>query len=161
MPAHIGFFAKLKIPAATIAQFVPTKVGKKLSSMGHLTPADIYKNMETHRDRRNHFETGYDDYRYYLNEYDPNKQERTSGLKSMAGMYLPSVDANEWDLYLKPGTSFDNAVKTVLDRNEGWTIDFVGHKRDWTSLKRIEIKRGKGHMSITLWSCSGSAKVFS
>lgn len=160
MPAHIGFFEKLKIPALAIAQFTPTRLGKKVSNMGYVTPADIHRTMEAARDRRNHFEAGYEGYRHYLNKYDPNKQEPTSALKSMAGMYLPAVDANEWALYLKPGTTFDNAIKTVLDRNEGWKIDFVGQKRDSTSLKRIEIKRGKGNMSITLWSCSGSAKVF-
>ncbi|MBX3499624.1 MAG: hypothetical protein KF889_09285 [Alphaproteobacteria bacterium] len=95
-----------------------------------------------------------------MNKHGPNHREPTSKKAALSGGYWPSVDTNEWDLYLKPGTTFDNAVKTVLDRKEGWRIDFVGHKSDWKSLKRIEIKRGKDHISVTLWSCTGSARLF-
>jgi len=160
MPAHIGFFQTLKIPLLSVVQFTPTKLGRSTSSMGYVTPSTMYQTMETDRDRRNNYEKSYQGYRYHLNKYDPNRQEPTSKNPALADGYWPSVDATEWDLYLKPGTTFDNAVKTVLDRKEGWTIDFVGHKNNWKSLKRIEIKRGKGFMSVTLWSCTGSAKLF-
>jgi hypothetical protein len=159
MPAYIGFFTQLKIPVLSVMQFTPTKTGKKISKMGYVTPADIHNTMKVDRDRRNSYVGSYDGYRHHLNMHDPNKSEPTSNIQGM-NTYRAPVDANEWDLYLKPGTTFDKAVKTVLDRKEGWKIDFVGHKNDWKSLKRIEIKRGEGFMSITLWSCTGSAKLF-
>jgi hypothetical protein len=139
MPARIGILDTLKIPLAAIAQLGPTKFAKK-SNMGHLTPAELYEKRKESIEKRNTTCKSYNEFRDYLNKFDPNKAE-------------------PWDLYLKPGTAFDNTIKAALDRREGWTVTFVSekdvlHRRE---LKRIEAKGGKGHMSITLWSSKGSA----
>ena len=160
MPAHIGFFEKLKVPVLSVVQFTPTDLGKHTSKMGYVTPGQIYQTMKNDRDNRESTATTYLGFRQHLNKFDPHKKESTTTFMNMGSTYLKAADANEWDLYLKPGTTFDNGVRTVLDRKEGWTITFVTHKSDNKLLKRIEIKRGKGHTSVTLWSCSGSAKMF-
>src|SRR5262245_36844924 len=102
MPARIGIIDTLKIPLASIAQLGPTKFAKK-SNMGLLTPAELYEKRKEHIEARNTTCTGYIEFRYYLNRFDPNKTAPTSGLKVTAGAYLEAVDNNEWDLYLKPG----------------------------------------------------------
>ena len=158
MPARIGIIDTLKIPLATIAQYGPTKFAKR-SNMGRLSAAELYEKRKESLESRNTTFDNYRDFRFHANRFDPNKQETTSAAKVNAGAYFEAVDQNEWDLYLKPGTAFDNTVKATLDKKEGWTVTFVSekHHQRRKELKRLEAKRGLGHMSITLWSAKGSA----
>lgn len=154
MPAHIGFAQMMKIPLGFLYQLAPTKGAAEIRSMGIASPLDIYKGKLKTAESRDRFVRDYVAYRKHLDQYEPAKAAKkgTDGQKRMT-----PVDASEWDLYLKPDTTFDKAVRTILDRQEGWTIDLVTRKSDAKALKRIEAKRGKGHMSITMWSCNGSA----
>jgi len=156
MPAHIGIFERLKVPLATLYQFTPTAGGAAMRSTGFVTPAEIWRSRVKDASSRDKRLDTYISYRKWLDKFDP----ALAGKKRAAGddqVRMTPVAADEWDHYLKAGTVFDTAVKTVLDRNEGWRIDFVTRKSDRHALKRIEIKQGKGHMSITLWSHDGSA----
>lgn len=156
MPAHIGIFGRLKVPLATLYQFTPTEGGAQMRSTGLVNPAEIWRSQVKDTSSRDKFVNTYNKYRQWLDKFDPAmaKKKRTNGDDQTR---MTPVDALEWDHYLKAGTVFDTAIKTVLDRNEGWRVDFVSRKSDRHALKRIEIKQGKGHMSITLWSHDGSA----
>jgi hypothetical protein len=160
MPAHIGILDTLKIPFAALAQLGPGKFSKATRGMGRSTPAELYAFQKKAVDKRNTRIPGYTQYRYYLNRFDPNKAAPVSPVPGQAG-YSNAVDRNEWDLYLKPDTTFDSTIKAALAKHktEGWEVCFVSQEGDDKTLKRIEIKRGKGNMSITLWSASDGANT--
>lgn len=94
MPAHVGFFAKLKITALSSVQFTPTKLGKSVSCMGYVMLANIYKTMEIDRDRWNHFRGGYQGFRYRLNTCDPTEEKRTSVNNASSHSYWPGSRAS-------------------------------------------------------------------
>jgi len=174
MPAHIGFLSKLKIPLAFCAQFQKEAIAVRdyfadkldlgefdnsppnewvtaRNVAGVMSPADIYRAKEADAQRRNHTVKNYKDYRNWLNRFGPNRQNAPNG-RDPQGRWVP-VDGVEWNLYLKPGTAFDDAVKAVL--KAGYSINFVARKSNAKEVKRLEAKRKKGAPSVTLWSKDG------
>ena len=103
MPAHIGFLDLMKLPLDCIRQLSPTHRREGMSSMGLMSPGEIYEGRKKIAEDRNYEVNRYKDYRDRVDQYDP---------------YHPStrkpVDKTEWDHYLRayPKMAFLKTRKT-------------------------------------------------
>jgi hypothetical protein len=126
-----------------------------------VSPAEIYANSKKKTKAREHTVGSYSAYRRWMDRYGPHDSGAPLAKSGMVDMTpFPQVDKNEWELYLKAGTSFDQCVAAAFA--DGWKIMFITRKSDWNKgqehkeLKRLEATRANAREPITLWSRSSS-----
>jgi hypothetical protein len=159
MPAHIGAFTKLKV----FGQFLMVNLGqssytrkaryvrrgaKNFRNMINGTPdapnnraryVPLKRVMEWEERKLKKFEREFLDYetfRRFLDEAGPAKGH-------------PQIDQREWDLYLQPGTHFDNTVWYYFLGKCGKLL-VIRHQHN-RKLKRIEALP-KDEEPVVIWS---------
>jgi hypothetical protein len=152
MPAHLSFMQKYRMTKAYPHQFIPQRffsefgAADAVRSHGRKNDPDegtfkfagstftkysswLGQAESLNGRRRETLLESYNEYRDYMdNQY-----------RSSPGYFGPK-SADEWDLYLKPGTVFDQRVRDCVDTHGGSVMLIVfykGYKSD-RHLKRIE-----------------------
>src|SRR6185312_5899783 len=134
MPAHIGIREKLLKYTGFIWLNVAQNESGRTARNGRVAKKNVlvHDGRATHNHRAAYLSWGkyseaFDDgmakreakftdyvtFRRYLDSYNPNKPNYY-----LAENVRPTCDRNEWDLYLKPGTAFDNFCQQYFDDNE-------------------------------------------
>jgi hypothetical protein len=153
MPAHIGFADVLKTGlrfivanAAQTDKFRRArKMRKRKNGTGIISPGYLWQGVEAKRDRREHRFQAYDPYRAYLDTYDPDQVVQRDQINER------TCERTEWELYLQPGTEFDQVCEEYFAEYPGLEMIVITHKSNVNKLKRIEMKR-QGHRTKILWS---------
>ncbi|HEY1933813.1 MAG TPA: hypothetical protein VGG99_17505 [Acetobacteraceae bacterium] len=153
MPAHIGFGDVLRTGlsflVANLSQSRKSRnmrrMRKRRNGTGIISPALLWEGVERDRDRREHRYQSYDPFRAYLDTYDPDQEVDRERLNDR------TVDRTEWELYLQPGTEFDQVCEQYFVDYPDGEIIAVNHKKQVQHLKRIETKR-QGHRTRIIWS---------
>ncbi|HZY58746.1 MAG TPA: hypothetical protein VFE56_03215 [Candidatus Binataceae bacterium] len=153
MPAHLGFADKLNMFAAFMTVNLSQSEGAQEARRLRVSQGDAARerqgleatsnraayvpwkkvkgSFEHYRGRREFPVRDYGDFRRLLNNYNPDQQVNRTGLHS---------DQNEWDLYLRPGTAFDQNCQAIFEgqRGTGFKAVLIVHKSEREKLKRIE-----------------------
>ena len=149
MPAHIGFTGRLKILAgvivANMSQSAKARKGREMSG-GLISYKMISDVSERVRNQRMDEYVTYNTFRTALNRYDPDRARERGQIDKR------SVTRTEWDMYLQPGTVFDQTCKQAYDANQGrLKMMLITHKSNLNALKRIEAIVNNGKPDI-IWS---------
>jgi hypothetical protein len=153
MPAHIGFSDVLK----TVGNFLVMNLSqshrarqvrqmrKRRNGTGIISPGYLWQSVENNQERREHKFASYDQFRAFLDTYDPTVEVGRDRINER------KCDRTEWELYLQPGTDFDQVcAQFFVDYPEGKII-LITHKKRVQALKRIETKR-PGRPTRIIWS---------
>lgn len=153
MPAHIGFAdvlrTGLKFIVSNFSQSKEfrrsRKMRKRTNGTGIISPGYLWEGVEKRRARREHDFEDYERFRTFLDGYDPNKVRNRDQIDDR------TCDPNEWELYLKPDTEFDQVCEQCFDDFPGMKMLVITHKSNVNKLKLIELKR-QGHRTRIMWS---------
>ena len=153
MPAHIGFSDVLKTAKNFLVSNLSLtskyrqvrRMRKGRNGTGIVSPGYLWESVEKNKERREHGFKSYDNFRAFLDTYDPDIELPRDQISSR------QCDPTEWELYLQPGTEFDHVCEQYfVDYPEGQII-IITHKKRVQHLKRIETKR-PGHRTRIIWS---------
>lgn len=170
MPAHIGLVDSLRYGVGYLDQKTQvTRKGWQISQhckvegFSHAGIADVARLAQDRRSRREQDCPDFAAYRTAMNNLDP-KGKAGADLFTVRKFTrdVKQVDTNpnegqlkwfrnEWDLYLKPGTAFDQIVQGFF--HSGWTVTLIMHKAPRAKqLKRIEGTKPGARFPKLLWS---------
>lgn len=153
MPAHIGFGDVLRTGlgflVANLSQSRKTRnmrrMRKRRNGTGVITPSYLWQGVQENKERREHRYRSYEPFRAYLDTYDPDFEVGRDQI------HTRTVDRTEWELYLQPGTEFDQVCEQYFIDYPDGEILLINHKKEVQHLKRIETKR-PGHRTRIIWS---------
>jgi hypothetical protein len=129
-----------------------------------VTGADGRRMLKQMRIKREHRFAGYNEYREYLDALNPRTPSGRKVWEEARGHLadvIRKLDSGsqydekghegfkeEWDLFLKPGTPFDQIIQLFADR---WQIIGITHQYGSSRLKRLEGKKPRKSTHI-LWT---------
>jgi hypothetical protein len=150
MPASITFMQKSRMAAMWVQQFAPyhhtTKAGQGVRDLGKIGYGDkprfsmaghkftkfstlMDKATERVQKHRTSDPADYKSYRFWIEKYHREGPAKFFGDTS-------KVAQDEWDMYLKQGTIFDQRVQWLYSTNHNIKLIFIDKSMD--RLKRIE-----------------------
>ena len=160
MPAHVGFADKFRMFGSFVAVNLSQSEGARAArknrvgtgNAGRLVrgigdnasrraPYVAWKKVEAAIEHRSHSQrelacSDYIMFRGLLNQFGPGHDV----FDNHGNRLNRYADQNEWDLYLRPGTAFDQNCEQIFAGQEGtgFKVICITHKSDVQKLKRIE-----------------------
>ena len=142
MPAHLGFADKLNMFAAFMTvnlsqsegaraarqnrvgtgnagRYVQGLEGNNSNRAAYVAWKKVEVGFEHMRGRREFPIQDYGNFQRLLDNYNPDQQVNRTGLYS---------DQNEWNLYLRPGTAFDQNCQAIFEGQRGTAFKAVTHR---------------------------------
>ncbi len=165
MPAHMGLTGRINVlmgmAYANLSQSeaarafrntnktvrkIQEKTGQEVTAPNttrYMSYSAMDKDLRIHlKTKRESKFVDYDGLRRHLNFYDPDRRVPQGELPFI-------VPRSEWDLYLKPGTVFDEFLRqySMEQKKEGFYFLVIRH-RDGQRLKRLEAVMPSGRVNI-------------
>src|SRR5262245_46407564 len=131
MPAHIGFSDVLKTARNFFVTNLSQSYGcrqlcdmrKHRNGTGILSPGYLWEKVERTQERTEQRFESYDRFRAVLDTYDPNIVVPEGQINTR------ECDPTEWELYLRPGTEFDQVCGQYFDDYPDGQIIIITHKK--------------------------------